>query len=264
MGKYDNEQNIIKDIQLDLSNKNVLLLNGNSFERKLLKYFRDIDSLIPHNAHSDPPPDYYSDKYKIMFDVMRVNDTEIEYIKNNKIKYKNAKMSRERKMEKEALDLLKYLNISNDVEIICNSESDDINEHSFENYKNNVTRVLSQHINKIPIWKPEHNDYYKGLLIFDETECCFNGSIKYVKDELYTFKYDASKPLVIHEPWNDANFIQQAYQSHDLDFIVWYCPYKQYSAIAMKTGTYIPKVVFIDVRYSRTNYYDYSMNHLVL
>lgn len=105
---------------------------------------------------------------------------------------------------------------------------------------------------------------YKGLLVFDETECCFEGIIKYAYGDQFAYIWDHTKPLVLHEPWNDADFVRQAYES-DLDFLVWFCPYKPYGVVPRNANVVFPYVVIMDVRYERSvPYIIYDASKLVL
>ena len=237
---YDDEQDILETLVENMNIGKILQLNGSSLEKSLYRSFKNIKHLIAHNSHSDPPPDYYSNIYKIMFDVMRVNDTEVR-------KNYNPVMIRQRNME----NCLKKENLLPDgVKTIYISESQDVSEHSYVKYKRNVQRVMRNHIEKIPIWAHKNENYKKGLLVFDETEICFEGKVVHVMDDQFAFRWNKNKPLIVHEPWNDINFIGQAYES-ELDFIIWFCPYKPYGKVLLESKVWFPSIVFIDVRYKR-------------
>ena len=133
--------------------------------------------------------------------------------------------------------------------IIINSASYDIREHTMKNYRKNCNRVLAEHIKKIDIWKREHpNIRHKGLLIFDETECYF---------ELYNYFFATRKTLVLHKPWMDKSFIGDAYSS-ELDFIIWCCPYKSHGALWGETHYNYPELIILDTRYQRNKYIQYN------
>lgn len=260
---FDDENNIIDYIQSSLNS--AVLFNDNSFEKKILKMLKNPKCLISKNGHENLPPDFICPKHSMMFDVMRVNDTEI--LENSKVF--NPVKARERKMLKE-LDASGLSGLNPNMKIICNSESSDVNEHSFQKYRDNVSRTVFKHLsseaypNKIKqIWAKENPEIkYKGFLIFDETECCFDGIIKYFYDNKFAFF--AKRPMTLHEPWNDKDFIQWAYDS-DLDFVVWACTYKPYGTIPLRFHINFPPIVIIDVRYPRTTkYLDYSNKNLVL
>lgn len=126
------------------------------------------------------------------------------------------------------------------------------------NYKKNCIRVISEHIKKIDIWKSEHPCIkHKGLLVFDETECYFKGRIQHVYDDQYLFVWDANKPLLLHRPWMDASFVKMTYDS-DLDFIIWFCPYKSHGSLWKYTHYDYPELIILDTRFPRTDFIQYD------
>ncbi len=249
---FDNEQNILN--YLLIHTNQTLLLRGNSFEKKLLRYIKDIESFTSNNGHSDLPPDYYSDSYGVMFDVLRINDTEVK-------KTYNPVKIEERKMREQA-SKLGLLDIPNTIPVFESVDSDDVNEHSFDKYVKQAKRTIKNHIDKIPLWIKEHPSIpHKGLLIFDETEFCFEGFVMSVGNRQFAYRYKF--PLVIHEAWNDKAFVQPIYES-DLDFVIWFCPYKPYGNIPMKHNIQFPSIVIADTRFQRTNYKEYDYSSLVM
>lgn len=253
----DDEEFIIDFLRSHLNGQQTTLFTGNSLEKRVFRCLKDAKSLISNNSHEALPPDFLSPNHNIMFDVMRVNDTEVG-------KYNPVK-ARERKMLKELEDSGILDTVNPNVRIHCSSESNDVSEHSFENYRKNVQRVMKKHIDKLGIWMSGHPDIkYKGLLVFDETECCFEGIIKHAYGDQFDYIWDHNKPLVLHAPWNDADFVQQAYES-DLDFLVWFCPYKPCGAVPRNANVVFPYVVIMDVRYERSvPYVIYDASKLVL
>lgn len=249
----DNEIDAINYILLGLDHYNVLQYDGNSFNKKIFRYVKNLDKFTENNGHNALPPDFYSDEFSCMFDLMRVNDSEIK-------KSYNPVKIRERKAEKEIKErgILNALN-SNPI-VFINSESDKDNEHTLQNYIKNSNRVMSEHIKKIDIWKLEHpNIKYKGLLVFDETESYFEGYVQHVYDNKYAFIWDANKPLMLHKPWMDATFINKAYHS-DLDFVIWFCPYKTHGSLWQQTHYDYPDLVILDTRFLRTDYIKYDIS----
>lgn len=269
---FDNEDDIL-DWTRQFYFNNPLLFNGNSFEKKILKYLQDKSSLISNNGHEALPPDYYSDSHSFMFDVMRVNDTEVK-------KTFNPVMVRERNLEKElrASGILNKVNPN--CKWICNSESSDLYEHNYKSYKRNVNRVMKDHIDKIPIWISEHPEIkYKGLFVFDESECYFEGATVHVYDDdgnvagpyimacneaifdgihlsrhgELIYKCWKKNHLVIHEPWNDEAFMLKAYDS-DLDFLVFVYSRKPLGFPSEINKSY-PSTIIADVRFPRTRPY---------
>lgn len=251
----DDEEDIINCIPSAFSSNRFLLFNGNSFTKKVLGFFKHVDEFIADNAHDALPPDFYSERFSCMFDVMRINDTEIK-------KSYNPVLKRERAIE-QTLKSTELCAKNPDARIIINTSSFAENEHTYEKYQKNCRRVLSQHISKIPRWKEHHpNIKYKGLLIYDETECYFDGYVEHDLENQFIFLTQKDKPLVLHEPWKDKSLIEPAYES-ELDFIVWLCPYKPYGTVCLEYGIDYPEMVIADVRYPNDRFADYTDCHLV-
>lgn len=251
----DNEGDTINYILHGLDHYNVLQYDGNSFNKKIFRYVQNLDKFTENNGHDALPPDYYSNEFSCMFDVMRVNDSEIK-------KSYNPVKVRERNVEKGLKESGLLDKINPNATVFVRSESDDVREHTMKNYKRNCNRVMSEHIKKLYIWEKEHpNIKHKGLLIFDETECYFEGYVRYAFADQYEYMWDATKPLVLHKPWEDESFIGDAYNS-DLDFIIWFCPYKTHGALWKDTHYNYPDIIILDTRFHRQNYTHYNESML--
>ena len=248
----DDECDIINFIRNNIDDS--VLFNGNAFNRKVYNCLKDINSLTINNSHEALPPDFYSETHSIMFDVMRVNDTE-------RTKTCNIVKITESRMEKE----IKNVGFSNDSHIYIDSHMND--EHIYARYVKQSQRVLQAHMNKINIWKQQHpNIAYKGLVVCDETECYFEGDVFPCEPYSDAFDFICRMPLTLHKPWHDENFMKGIYDCTDLDFVVWVNLYKKYSAICQKTHSVYPCIVICDVRYPYRckHYIEYDCNHLVV
>ncbi len=263
---YDKEQNILSLMLMYMSTNTdeILLLNDNDFERKILQYIRNYKSFTENNGHDCPPPDFYSDEFSCMFDVLRVNDAEVK-------KTYNPIIAQEQQMRKEyqKAGLLDspFFQVAFEA-----AASGDVNEHSFEKYKKQAQRVINSHISKIPLWKKEHpNIQYKGLFIFDETGLCIEGTKKHIKDDYFAYSFDAKRGLIIHETWNDPIFMQAIYDSC-LDFVIWFNPlkyanevlYNYNSANTGKPDVKYPAIVIVDAQNRITHYKKFNYENLVM
>lgn len=142
----DTEMDVINDIMRGLENYNVLQYDGNALNKKIFNIFKRFDKFTENNGHNALPPDFYSDEYKCMFDVMRVNDSEIK-------KTYNPVKIRERQAENDIKESGILNAIDSNSTIFINSESYDDSEHTMKKYIKNCNRVMSEHIKKINIWK---------------------------------------------------------------------------------------------------------------
>lgn len=266
MFNFDDEKNILNLMLMYLNNymHDVHLFKGNSFERKILRFIRNVNSFTENNGHNCLPPDYYSDNFSCMFDVLRINDAEVK-------KGYNPIIAQERKtrkkFEKEELLNSRYFQV-----VFEAATSGDINEHSFPQYKRQSKRVIQEHIDKIPLWTNAHPKIqYKGLLILDESGLCFEGIKAHVKDDYFSFSFNRDRGLIVHETWNDAEFIQPIYASK-LDFVIWFNPYKNNNEILYKYNMLnnrkyslkYPALMIVDTRFHRTEFKQYNYNKLIM
>lgn len=251
----DNEMDIINFILDGLSDTNSLLYDGNAYDKKVFRWVKNFSKFIQNNGHDALPPDFYSLEFNCMFDVMRINDSEIR-------KSYNPVKIRERKAEKDIKESGILDIVSPDATIFITSESNNDEEHSFKNYKRTCNRVMSEHIKKINIWESEHPTIkHKGFLIFDETECYFEGFVMNCYANQYMFAWNATKPLVLHKPWMDASFVKRAYAS-DLDFVIWYCPYKSHGTLWRQLQYDYPELIILDTRFPRFDFVQYDETKL--
>lgn len=234
----DKEEDIMNMISY-LKKNEFTLLPHNSFTQKIMNVLRE-GRMTANNSHDALPPDYYSEKENIMFDVLRINDTEVR-------KGYNPQKMRERKIEREVRKNTNGM-FRNDVNYIINSENP--NEHRFEYYINQGVRVISSHLKNVVIWEREHPTIRdKGLLICDETSFFAEGKIfinPYATSEDDIFLRRIYK---MHYPWIDENFMKIIYSSN-LSFIVWYMPFRPHAFNHPITNNY-PYIVVMDLRFKK-------------
>lgn len=72
----DKEEDIIGYLTCELKKTTPLLYNGNSFNKKVLRWIKNIEVFKNNSGHDALPPDFYSNEFSCMFDVMRINDSE--------------------------------------------------------------------------------------------------------------------------------------------------------------------------------------------
>ena len=98
MGRFDNEENIVNDVRI-VSRSDTAFLTNSKFERTLYNaIMRDWHKWTANNSHASDPPDFFSQDHRLMFDVMRVNDSEtLITTKRGKTKYANPVLKREKK-----------------------------------------------------------------------------------------------------------------------------------------------------------------------
>lgn len=257
----DNEENILQSIHLDISSYNCeLLYSNNAFSRKIYKCLKQSNEMKNDNGHDAEPPDFYSDDLNIMFDVARVNDSEIKKSYNPTFIY-------ERKMQQEVESSWirqEIPDVKNNLMCIDPEWGSD-KIHKMNHYLKNMKRVIAEHLsskghpNKITdIWLRKHpNISRKGLLIYDETENYFQGICVPHPSGEWTFISDSTKPIIFYKPWMDKQIVEPIYKS-DCDFLIWYMPYKWCGFFTQAVDKYFPHIVILDTRYPRNDYIDYT------
>jgi len=242
MIRYDNENLIMMDV-ISLSKEDIHYVTGSNFEKELYqKILCDWGNWTVNNSSQSPPPDYFSNKHSIMFDVFRINDSE-------KKKGYNPLIDEERRIEKE---FIKRMNIPSNKQIVSfivadlNKPYDEI--YTFVQYKNHANRVTKQHINKINKCKELHQGFKIGYLICDESDL-------YVERLFYIGDKKGKSPRLslfkkVHFPFYDRNFMAQLIEN-DVDFVIWYTPYK----FRTNKKLSFTKIHIIDLKEYNEDYY---------
>lgn len=176
---------------------------------------------------SAPPPDFYSDEFNIMMDVMRVNDHEH---KGKKGKLYNPSMTRERQMYKELEDagiLKQFPNAK--VYLNGDTQLPTHEDHNYDLYLKCFRRVIQKHIESIPLYKKNHPGHKVIFLVFDESSAYFE------LEQMVDTKRQCKKGEIMsgrpHFFFCDNAFIE-TFMNKGIDYLFWYTPYKFFEAIS--------------------------------
>lgn len=156
------------------------------------------------SGNGDPPPDFYSNHYKIMMDMMEIYDDEKKKGVNSKI--------RERKYERM---IIGHRSSPEDLKLVCNILPDKANNiyHDYKSYIKHFERVVNEHIESIKLYQKNHPGFKTLFFLWDE-------SISY-------FKTNAEgKPVDIHRCFEDKRFVN-LFLSNGIDYVFWFTPYKK-------------------------------------
>ncbi len=240
--RYDFENNILQDIsKVMMSSQATCLFTESPMEKKIRdtlykykKYYKD------NSGHDCQPPDYYSDSCSLMFDVMRINDSE-------KRKKYNPVIQQEKKIQqtltneyaqseaaKSFFDNAFFTNIA--------PEEDYDSAHNYKQYLKQYTRTIEKHIDKIPLCRKLHPKCKHGFMIFDETDLyveCAN-----IIEANRPWEEDMKLQIkTYHVPLFDKAFMTPIVNI-DLDFIVWVLPYKRRPQLEYE----LPIVSIVDLK----------------
>lgn len=217
MTHYDDEENIINYLQFTpLSRICFIKPRAETFKFFLsLKSERKFKNWINSSGKDDLPPDFYSDKYKFMLEVMRTDDYREGY---------NSPNALESRRVKEVEDMLRAngspsLKESN-IQLFIIPDMSKASENGYGLYVENFKRIVQKHIKKIEKYRNNHPEYKLGFMIFDEAPAYFEPFDK-------TIKPKAGEAVIglPHFHFKDKNLIDSFYNA-DVDFIIWITPFK--------------------------------------
>ena len=175
---------------------------------------------------SAPPPDFYSDDFKLMMDVMRVNDHEQ---KGKKGKLHNPSKAHEREMFKE-LEQAGIIARFPRAKVFLNGDTHlpTYEDHNYKLYLKCFTRVISKHVESIPLYKTNHPAYKVVFFVYDESTAYFELSVTVDKNQQLT-----KGELMEGQPhyfFIDQDFLE-VFIDKGIDYLFWYAPYKMFENI---------------------------------
>lgn len=173
------------------------------------------------SGKADPPPDFFSDEYKLMIDVMRVNDTER---KGKKGKLYNPNITHERELFRELQDkgLVEIFPDAN-YYIIGDTGLTTFEDHNYMFYKKNFIRVISKHIDSIPLYKSNHPGFKVIFVVYDES----TAYVQLENDIDKSKPYQAGQQMIgiPHYFFADKAFIN-CFIDKGIDYLFWLAPHK--------------------------------------
>ena len=244
MDKFNDEHtllNRIRNTYFDYPNS-IFFLTHNKNEPTILKQLlkrKYITSWKDSSGKDAPPPDFYSKKFKLMADIMQVNDSERSKKKN--IQRTADAESYNSLIQSGILD--KFPNIEQ-IEIINPCPEITTNQHHrYSWYVKSFNRIVKKHKDSITLYKKNHPGYDIIFIIYDESEpysqlpsCLVNLSNIQVGDEFLG---------ELHYPFLDKN-IMDVFIDSDIDYVVWYMNNKTIQCVDTN-GNYqqkqLPKIV---------------------
>ena len=238
MNYFDDESKIIEYLQGEKLNT-VFLMNDNELARKIFTSIHDKKEWKSwHNSSgkSDPPPDFYNDKLKVMMDVMRIDDHAFKD-KNGKII--NPTNQLESKIQKELLKsviLKNHLNIKN-VMVTAITDLPTDEDHNYKFYYSNFERVLMKHNSQVGLYNENHSGYKTIFLVLDESSAYFE----------IESKIDNSMMKGKPHYWFWDNMFVKICKELRIDYLIWYAPFKYYIVPQNFEKPNLPKVCVIDI-----------------
>lgn len=159
MNLFDDENEIISYFQ-EVENCDVYFpvksLSAVSFFKRI--HNKDLwKNWTDSSNKSAPPPDYYSDKYCSMMEIMRIDD---HAHKNKKGKIVNPTNIRESEIQREIREQLGEKNCEH-MKILVNAVTrlPTFEDHNYKFYLDNFTRTLNHHKEKISLYRKNHPNF---------------------------------------------------------------------------------------------------------
>lgn len=257
MTYFEKEENLVEMLQY-VPYCQTLLLPNRIKDRKVFSKIHNQQKWKTHwinsSAKNALPPDFYSDKYKLMLEVMRVDDH--GYKKNGK--YRNPTYERERELENNirgcVSDERGY--ISSDIFIVANTGLPSEEDHNYNFYLENFKRVIEKHRKKIAKYKQNHPGYKVLFYVFDESSAYF-----LAKDK--TAKTPKPGEIVLgehHLYWRDKAFLS-AFMETEIDYVIWYTPFKMIATV--EPCIELPKVCFFYCKKQIEKNIEYDIERMV-
>lgn len=247
---FDKEMNIIEYIQ-DLS---FFDINFSYSSIKLNYYFftiwskKKFNKWIDNSKDSVNPPDFYSDYYKVMLEVMRVDDYELNSNSPNALENKMVYELEKKRIEN---NMLTFSELGTKLFIIPDMRK--VSNNDYKTYFNNFSRIVRKHINKINVYKTNNQKHKLCFLIFDES----TGYIEpYSLEEYNNVQPYQAITVRLHQFWRDKNLID-VFINEDIDYVLWCTPFKNIAEI----GKINPYLTLIDVRKYKKKYYKYVIEY---
>ncbi len=219
MQTFNNESMILNTFR-ELQTKEILPL-GNFLECKKihcsLTGVLNRKEWINCSGKSDPPPDFYNNKHKLMMEVMRIDD---HAFVDTKGKIQNKTLQREGKIFKEINQPDR-----NDIKlfITANTQLPTNEDHNFERYYKNFERVFKEHEKKIDLYKENHPGFKTIFFIFDESSAYLEAlNDEHVDKEIKQGSLIQGNPHVF---CLDKKFVEIIKESK-VDYVLWYAPWK--------------------------------------
>ena len=226
-------------------------INNFNDEKNILEHFRRVDTSecgvpegvrdvflkiyddnnwnhwIDTSDRSSPPPDFYCDDFKLMMEVMRIDDIGYCVEKKGKIKYVNHENAEENKIKHAMKKSGALDSLPPNTNIYIDAQLPEIPTKDYRNYgryKINFKRIVDEHKKSISMYRKNHPGFKLIFFIFDESEEYFEAfNEKIANEEVYIGKSVLCKRR--HIPHLDRALVNPLINS-DIDYLAWYTPYK--------------------------------------
>ena len=205
---------------------------------------------------ADPPPDFYSDTYLTMMEVMRVDD---HSYKNKKGKVVNPTNMHIRDVEKE-IEKSGLMDMFPNAKLHINAFTDLPTEkdHNYKFYYKNFVRIVEHHKKRIKLYKANHPKHKLIFFVMDESSAYFKvHDIEVVKKCREIDEQIEGQP---HFHFLDRHFLD-VFINSKIDYFIWYTPFKFLCSTEGKFD--LPQVCVFDTRKMPDEYIEYDADYMI-
>lgn len=242
VGFFDKEANIISLFREEHERpESICAVTGQSSEREIVSLICSI-AWEDTSAKGAPPPDFFNASHRVMMEVMRVDDCEQPAI------WRPERL----RIEEELSGVGQYgptVGVATDDMlphiIAADNGRPTLLDHNYTLYRNNFRRIVGKHIHSVPIYRRNHPDC--KLIFFVRDESCLYFNIPFGAVSSCKAAFQQYKASNAHLWMRDEAFLEPLVGA-DVDFLVWYTPYKIGAEEQQKIETYIPTVCVYDIR----------------
>lgn len=191
-----------------------------------------------------------------MMDVMRVDD---HSYKNKKGKVVNPTNSHIRDVEKEIIQS-GIMELCPNAELIINAHTNlpTDEDHNYQYYYKNFTRVVEHHKKSIDLYKKNHPNYKVIFFIMDESSAYFVAeNIEDATKEKHIGDMILGRP---HFHFWDKNFIR-VFENSSIDYLIWYTPFKYVNSSIGKLD--LPEVCVFNIKEPIKQCMEYDEKHMI-
>lgn len=251
----EKESNVVESFR-DLEKSEICLIPDCAETKMICQSILDTErwaNWIDSSGKSMPPPDFYNDHEKMMLEVMRVDDHGFK----KKGKIINQSLAREHMVERELREAGILDQFPNLKSIIINADSGLPTEedHNYCFYYDNFRRTLKHHKSKIGNYRVNHPGYKTIFFIFDESTAYVQ--VENVPDRIRERMLMKGQA---HLWFADKRFVE-AFQSGEIDYLIWYTPYKLIQSVG--SAPQLPVACVFDCKMIDFNLIDYDPIHMV-
>ena len=219
---FDDEAFIIKFMS-DTSKSETGLFPHCHKTMRLYKNLFNTKLWTDNSADTNNPPDFYSNRLKLMMDVMQVSEYAYEEQRGKKTKHVDPMKQREAKLLKDLAAKGIVAGKDCPVIVVANGDSSIGLEHNYQQYLNEFKRVVGYHNSRIPEYEANHPGLKTILFVFDQSSQYVVSAKKITKED--TKAGNVCTATELHCWFMDKNFVDFI-ASLDCEYVVWATPCK--------------------------------------